>query len=233
VRFSVGFADADIAKEKCLFDFKSIDPRFGQRYEKGARREIRNSAGILAPASWTHRKFIIGASGSVTSCKINIIVRFNDVVVERSVDIPNDVYYILAPTAEPRNIDVSTIAEKIIGSNESFIRTFVRNNGSKISHIMVIDRNLQCAEYSSVRWPVWGGTVQGTNSGPITLAPSEWIVFVNLLEEYESAGFGKPNCSGAIVVGGLDDSYDVVEIKRSEFRYDGSENNAYIDLTPQ
>jgi len=232
VPFSVGFIQDKDVRKVCESDLKTLDSNFHHRYEKGARRQPSNTAGIIEPSSWSHRHFVVGATGGVSPCSVNVIVRVGEEHVERKIYFPRNIYYPPTSTRDSKQLEVSTIVEKVRGSSDAYIRTRVENKDDKTAYLLVLDRLLNCKKNGRARWANAFSSLQGMNSGPVVLDESKWVVFVDIVESLENTDNAKSQCSGSIVIGGYDEDYELIELSRSEFEIP-YEIGTYVEIVPQ
>lgn len=164
-----------------------------------SEREIGASNGLVPAKGWAHRVYLLASGVHALGCVQPIFVRFFDrpgSKVTKNVEIRMASHE--QPAFEGEVQGVNMVARSMVERDESYsligdflIRTLVENTDTVPIVTSVSDRKVVCAVKNgdSVSTPVFTGdqVPQRLDSGPYTIAPGAWTVFVSNLTLKKSA----------------------------------------------
>ena len=142
--------------------------------------------GIVHPKSWLHRSYPLAREAALNyPCTATVSVNDQETYKEiysATLQVPQE-----SPKSLITNRGAPTVsAEAIVEQDRSFsdlliIRVLVRNQMDQAIALYEDMRNIECTGDAQAIWPMFGGVLQGEDSGPDWVEANEWTVFVNIV----------------------------------------------------
>jgi hypothetical protein len=169
-------------KTTCRANLSTVDPNFYQRFDRNIGISRVMTEGVVPAKGWTHRSYLVGASGGVAPCEVPFTLGSNGKTIEGEVSIPEE-----RETGRPApSAGVSLTWERVIeesrvADDSLIVRLLVRNRGTHPIWASITARELSCRA-GAISWRAHYGTIQGEAVGPAVVQPGEWIVFADVVD---------------------------------------------------